>query len=131
VNQQRVQNLEDLFDQGDFFVNVDWSKTRAYAMGLGELYVNLKGREAQGIVPPGPEAEALKKELRERLLQFTDPEDGAHPVRRVVAREEAFRLQASLQPQELLEQRTLASTLHRLYDELQFPSRLIYTQAST
>jgi hypothetical protein len=46
-------NLEDLFDQGQFFQDVDWSKTRAYAMGLGNIYVNLKGREGQGIVNPG------------------------------------------------------------------------------
>ena len=46
-------NLEDLFDQGNFFVNVDWSKTRAYAMGLGNIYLHLAGREGQGIVQPG------------------------------------------------------------------------------
>ena len=33
-------NLEDLFDQGNFFVNVDWSKTKAYALGLGQIYIN-------------------------------------------------------------------------------------------
>ena len=60
-------------------------------MGLGELYINTKGRESQGIVNPGPEVEALKSELRQRLLQFTDPETGDHPVRRVIAREEAYK----------------------------------------
>jgi predicted AlkP superfamily phosphohydrolase/phosphomutase len=89
--QVKERNVEMLFSQGQFWENVDWSKTRAYAMGLGELYLNMKGRESQGIVQPGAEAEALKKELRERLTQFTDPEDGMHPVRRVVAREEVYR----------------------------------------
>ena len=87
----RERNLEMLFDQGQFWENVDWSKSRAYAMGLGELYINMKGREAQGIVNPGPEAEALKAELKQRLLQLTDPESGEHPVRRVLAREEIYR----------------------------------------
>jgi predicted AlkP superfamily phosphohydrolase/phosphomutase len=73
-------NLEDLFDQGNFFVNVDWSKTRAYAMGLGNIYINLKGREAQGIVEPGAEYEALRTEIKARLEAFVDDETGEHPV---------------------------------------------------
>ncbi|MFP5245436.1 MAG: alkaline phosphatase family protein, partial [Thermoanaerobaculia bacterium] len=58
--QVKDRDLEMLFDQGQFWENVDWSKTRAYAMGLGEVYINLKGREAQGIVNPGAEYDALK-----------------------------------------------------------------------
>jgi predicted AlkP superfamily phosphohydrolase/phosphomutase len=87
----KERNVEMLFDQGQFWENVDWSKSRAYAMGLGELYINMKGREAEGIVNPGAEAEALEAELKQRLLQFTDPETGEHPVRRVLAREEVYR----------------------------------------
>ena len=89
--QVKERNVEMLFDQGQFWENVDWSKTRAYAMGLGELYINLKGREAQGIVNPGAEYDALKKELKQRLVEMTDPENGEHPVRRVLAREEIYR----------------------------------------
>jgi predicted AlkP superfamily phosphohydrolase/phosphomutase len=85
------RNVEMLFSQGQFWENVDWSKTRAYAMGLGELYINTRGREAQGIVEPGAEADALKKELKERLVQFTDPENGERVVRRVLGREEIYR----------------------------------------
>ncbi len=87
----KERNLEMLFDQGQFWENVDWSKTRAYAMGLGEVYVNLKGREAQGIVNPGAESDALKNELKQRLVQFTDPETGDRVVRRVLGREEVYR----------------------------------------
>ena len=89
--QVKERNVEMLFDQGQFWENVDWSKTRAYAMGLGEVYINMKGRESQGIVNAGPEAEALKAELKQRLVQFTDPETGEHPVRRVLAREEIYK----------------------------------------
>ena len=32
------------------FLNVDWSQTSAYAVGLQGLYVNLKGREINGII---------------------------------------------------------------------------------
>jgi predicted AlkP superfamily phosphohydrolase/phosphomutase len=83
-------NLEDLFDQGEFFVNVDWSRTRAYAMGLGNIYINLAGREAQGIVQPGEEYRQLLAELQGRLEAFTDPETGEHPVAHVFSRDEAY-----------------------------------------
>ena len=89
--QVKDRNLEMLFDQGQFWENVDWSKSRAYAMGLGEIYVNLKGREAHGIVNPGAEYDALKKELQARLTAMVDPATNERPVRRVVSREEAYR----------------------------------------
>lgn len=87
----KERDLEMLFDQGQFWENVDWSKTRAYAMGLGEIYINVKGREAQGIVEPGADYDALKKELQERLVAMQDPETGEHPVRRVVSREQVYK----------------------------------------
>ena len=43
---------QDLFGGGTFWENVDWTRTKAYAMGLGQIYVNLKGREGHGIVAP-------------------------------------------------------------------------------
>src|SRR3954451_14639463 len=89
--QVKDRNVEMLFDQGQFWENVDWSHTRAYAMGLGEMYINVKGRESQGIVNPGPEYDALKSELQSRLVTMTDMENGEHPVRRVLAREEIYR----------------------------------------
>jgi predicted AlkP superfamily phosphohydrolase/phosphomutase len=89
--QVKERNVEMLFDQGQFWENVDWSRTRAYALGLGEIYVNLKGREAQGIVSPGAEYDALKMELKRKLVAMQDPEDGAYPVRRVLAREEVYK----------------------------------------
>jgi predicted AlkP superfamily phosphohydrolase/phosphomutase len=87
----KARNVEMLFDSGQFWENVDWSHTRAYAMGLGECYINLRGREAQGIVSPGAEYDALKKELQAKLPQMVDEDGGAHPVRRVLAREEVYR----------------------------------------
>jgi predicted AlkP superfamily phosphohydrolase/phosphomutase len=89
--QVKDRNVEMLFDQGQFWENVDWSKTRAYAMGLGEVYINVKGREAQGIVEPGADYDALKKELQTRLVAMVDPETNEHPVRRVLTREQAYK----------------------------------------
>ncbi len=83
-------NLEELFDRGTFFQNVDWLKTRAYAMGLGNIYINLKGREAQGVVEAGSEYQHLINEIREKLLAYVDPETGLHPVAYVYTRDEAY-----------------------------------------
>jgi predicted AlkP superfamily phosphohydrolase/phosphomutase len=83
-------NLEDLFDQGEFFVNVDWSRTRAYAMGLGNIYVNLAGREGEGIVQPGEEYRQLVTEIKTKLEAFTDSETGEPPVAHVFTRDEAY-----------------------------------------
>ena len=63
-------------ESGDWFEDVDWSRTRAYTMGLNGLYLNLKGREREGIVNPGAEAEALKNQLRGKLNGLADPASG-------------------------------------------------------
>ena len=63
-------------ESGDWFEDVDWSRTRAYTMGLNGLYLNLKGREREGIVDAGAEAEALKEELRAKLDGLVDPASG-------------------------------------------------------
>jgi predicted AlkP superfamily phosphohydrolase/phosphomutase len=84
------KKLDDLFGAGQFWENVDWSRTRAYAMGLGQIYFNLRGRESRGIVSPGAEAAALADEMRTRLLALTDPDDGAHIVRAVYKRDDVY-----------------------------------------
>ncbi|HEX3526303.1 MAG TPA: alkaline phosphatase family protein [Thermoanaerobaculia bacterium] len=83
-------NLEDLFDQGDFFVNVDWSKTKAYALGLGQIYINQAGREAKGIVQAGDEYKAVTAQIKAGLEAFVDTETGEHPVAHVFTRDEAY-----------------------------------------
>ncbi|MGH9362267.1 MAG: alkaline phosphatase family protein, partial [Thermoanaerobaculia bacterium] len=84
------KNLEDLFDQGDFFVNVDWSKTKAYALGLGQVYINLQGREAKGIVKPGEEYRQVVAAIKAGLEAFVDPATGEKPVAHVFTRDEAY-----------------------------------------
>jgi len=55
---------------------VDWSQTKAYSLGLGMVYVNMKGRETQGIVEQA-DAKALLQEIGDKLVALTDagPED--------------------------------------------------------
>jgi predicted AlkP superfamily phosphohydrolase/phosphomutase len=67
---------------GDWFADVDWSRTQAYAMGLTGLFLNLKGRESQGIVEPGEEARALKARIVAGLEALVDPGTGTRAVRR-------------------------------------------------
>jgi predicted AlkP superfamily phosphohydrolase/phosphomutase len=57
-------------DEG--FANVDWSKTQAYGLGLNGLYLNIAGREKDGIVPRA-EGEALMRKIAAELLRFRDP----------------------------------------------------------
>jgi len=59
---------------GEYFEGIDWSRTRAYTFGLSGLYLNLQGREGQGIVKAG-EAEQLRTELVERLSHLMDGAD--------------------------------------------------------
>ena len=61
---------------------VDWNRTRAYAVGFSGLYVNLKRREGQGVVPEGQPYRQLCAELVEALESYVDPSTGLHPVRR-------------------------------------------------
>lgn len=84
------KTLEDLFETHQLFENVDWSRTKAYAMGLGGIYINLAGREAQGSVAPGEEYEAVRSAIVSGLQDLVDPATGEHPVHRVYRREETY-----------------------------------------
>jgi predicted AlkP superfamily phosphohydrolase/phosphomutase len=87
----RRQSLEALFGKGQFWESVDWSKTKAYSMGFGDIYVNLKGRENGGIVEPGEPYEKLRSEIIARLLPLTDPKTGERAVSRIFKREDIYR----------------------------------------
>jgi predicted AlkP superfamily phosphohydrolase/phosphomutase len=63
-------------------VDVDWSRTRAYGMGINGLYVNEKGREKHGIVNPGQEKEQLLDELTKKLEAVRDT-DGSVVISKV------------------------------------------------
>jgi predicted AlkP superfamily phosphohydrolase/phosphomutase len=64
------------------FKSVDWRRTRAYGLGLNGLYLNLRGRENQGIVDREEKA-ALADEIAARLLQVRDPVSGQPVIARV------------------------------------------------
>ena len=74
----------------DMFQDVDWAKTRAYAVGFGGIYLNLSGREALGVVSPGSEADAVKREISDGLKELYDDKEQTHPVREVYDSTEVY-----------------------------------------
>jgi predicted AlkP superfamily phosphohydrolase/phosphomutase len=89
--QSQDKTLHDLFGGGEFFEHVDWSQTRAYAMGLGQIYFNLRGRESQGIVSTGDEYRVLSDDLAARLTaNFRDPDTGEQIVTNVYKRDDVY-----------------------------------------
>jgi predicted AlkP superfamily phosphohydrolase/phosphomutase len=74
---------------GPFFEGVDWNRTRAYALGLGGFYLNLKNREACGIVEL-QDAEQLKQEIIGKLNMLRE-ENGDAPIHAVYATRSLYR----------------------------------------
>ena len=82
---------EDQRTSGEYFDGVDWTRTKAFALGLTGLFINRRGREKAGIVAEGSEYRQLVQELSEKLGQMIDPATGDGCVRRVVVSQQFFR----------------------------------------
>jgi predicted AlkP superfamily phosphohydrolase/phosphomutase len=76
-----ARGVNQIFTGRDMFERTDWARTKAYAIGLGGIYLNRKGREKDGSVAP-EEADAVMAEIRKRLLALRDG-DGSRVVREV------------------------------------------------
>ena len=74
------------------FHDVDWSRSRAYSFGrsVGPIYINVKGREPQGIVNPGREYDEVREEIAALARELTDPQTGKKLVGRVLYKEEVY-----------------------------------------
>ncbi len=68
---------------GDWFEDVDWSRTKAFSLGLTGMFINRKGREAAGIVNEGEEYRALCDEIARKLEALVDQETDGRAVRKV------------------------------------------------
>jgi predicted AlkP superfamily phosphohydrolase/phosphomutase len=77
-------------DIGEAFAAVDWSRTYAYAVGLGGIYLNFKGREREGILEEGTEAERVRNAIRVGLSEVVDSQAQAKAIRSVSRREEIY-----------------------------------------
>jgi predicted AlkP superfamily phosphohydrolase/phosphomutase len=88
---QRAGGLrERVYQQRTGFTAIDWAQTRAFAYGMfGNVVVNLRGRERDGIVEPGEEYETVRSEIAARAMDLRDPQ-GAPIVAAVHRREDLF-----------------------------------------
>jgi predicted AlkP superfamily phosphohydrolase/phosphomutase len=74
---------------GPLFKYVDWKKTKAYCVGFGSIYLNIKGREAQGVVEQS-ELDSVMNEISERLLTLKDPQGDRPAVKQVYKRDDIY-----------------------------------------
>lgn len=84
-----VLNGPPVGGKSGIYWNVDWSRTRAYGLGFNGLYINLAGREKDGIVPPSDKM-ALEREIQNKLTHFIDPKTGKPAVDRLFISSEYF-----------------------------------------
>jgi len=87
---------------GDWFEGVDWSRTKAFSMGLTGLFINRKGREVKGIVADGEELHRLKNEIADKLRKLVDPQRGARAIREVFDTQANFKGPYSYEAPDLL-----------------------------
>jgi predicted AlkP superfamily phosphohydrolase/phosphomutase len=73
------------------FADVDWSRTVAYSLGnVGQIYLNVAGREPQGTVKPGAEYEQIRQQIIKHLAELRDPDSGERVVETIYRREEIY-----------------------------------------
>jgi len=77
-------------DLAEGFSAVDWSRTYAYAVGLGGIYLNFKGRERDGILEEGTEAERVRNAIQAGLAQIPDAATERTAIRNVLRREDLY-----------------------------------------
>jgi predicted AlkP superfamily phosphohydrolase/phosphomutase len=70
--------------------DIDWYKTKAYALGFGAIYINQEGRETNGIVKPGRDTEQLKDELTKKLKKWRDDKYKTNIIHEIYQKEDIF-----------------------------------------
>jgi predicted AlkP superfamily phosphohydrolase/phosphomutase len=76
--------------EAEWYQDVDWDKTRAYAVGLGGIYLNVKGQMTRGIVEPGEEEKRLRQEIAGKLRGLRDEAYDAPAVAEVYDTREIY-----------------------------------------
>jgi predicted AlkP superfamily phosphohydrolase/phosphomutase len=71
--------------------DVDWSQSTVYSIGnFGQFYVNLKGREPEGIVHRGEEYTKVLADLTRRLQELRDPETGQPVIGEIMTGDQVY-----------------------------------------
>jgi predicted AlkP superfamily phosphohydrolase/phosphomutase len=81
---------ENATTSGEWFEGIDWTRTKAFALGLTGIFINRAGREKSGIVAEGAEYRELVKELAAKLEKMIDPATGEGCVRKVAMSQQFF-----------------------------------------
>jgi predicted AlkP superfamily phosphohydrolase/phosphomutase len=74
---------------GEYLESVDWSRTQAYSIGLGSIYVNIRGRERHGIVEKADVA-GVKRRIVEGMTELRDV-NSTVAVRRIIDVQQTFK----------------------------------------
>lgn len=77
-------------DMREGLTEVDWSRTYAYATGLGGIYLNMKGREREGILEEGAETERVRTAIQSGAPQAIDAAKNLPAIRSVARRDEIY-----------------------------------------
>jgi len=72
-----------------YLADIDWSRTKAYGLGLAGIFLNIKGREGQGIVEPD-DAGTLAREIADKLTGLRDPASGETAIHEAMLRETVY-----------------------------------------
>jgi predicted AlkP superfamily phosphohydrolase/phosphomutase len=91
LEQEGYLKVDDARRGEEHLAGVDWSQTRAFALGLTGIFINIKDRYAQGIVDPGIEAEHLREEIAAKLGALVDSEQGEKAIHRVYVAPKVYR----------------------------------------
>jgi predicted AlkP superfamily phosphohydrolase/phosphomutase len=84
-------SVDDKRRHEEHLAGVDWSRTRAFAIGLTGIFLNIKDKYSQGIVAAGSEADRLREEIAQKLGALVDPETGTKAIKRVYQAPKVYR----------------------------------------
>lgn len=82
--------VDDSRRQEEHLAGIDWSQTRAFALGLTGIFLNIAGKFSQGIVDAGEEADRLRDEIAKGLHGLIDPEKGTSAIKKVYNSRKAY-----------------------------------------
>jgi len=90
AKQGYIELQPDWSPEKEYFESVKWSGTKAYALGINGLYINLRDRERFGTVNPGKEYKELVDEIASKLEVMVDPKTGRRVVRKAFKKDETY-----------------------------------------
>lgn len=91
LEEQGYLKVDDSRRNVEHLAGIDWSQTRAFAIGLTGIFLNIKDKFSQGVVAPGAEAEQLRAEIAQKLAALVDPASGERAIRRVYEAARVYR----------------------------------------